>query len=236
MDALKISRPALALVTRRQQGFVLVVALVIMIIMTLSSVAMIASLRGGISASANIAFRQSATRSADVAVDNAFQWVQTQMTASITALNSDIAPANAAAATTTPRYYATMSGADAGCKKDGIASAFTPQSYRFSDSVNGSDGFPCAAKVAGKPSGYDLYYVIHRMANTAAASCPAAGCLAPPISSVTGSSGSAGCSMDPSAPNFCGAATTTNQLVYYRITVKVVGPRQNNRYIQGFVY
>ncbi|MCK9388813.1 MAG: hypothetical protein M0Q22_10545 [Sulfuritalea sp.] len=223
MDTLNASRaPA------RQQGFVLVLALVIMVVITLSAVAMISSLRGGISASGNIAFRQAATRAADVAVDNAFQWVQTQM-AVATGLNSDIAAA------ATPRYYATMTGANAGCKKDGIVNAFTPQQYRFSDTVTGSDGFPCAGLVTGNPAGYTLYYVVHRMATTAGLACPAAGCLAPPIVATTGSS--AGCSMDPTSASFCGtAATATNTLVYYRITIKVVGPRQNNRYIQAFVY
>lgn len=232
-----------------QEGFVLVVALVILIIMTLSSVAMVASLRGGISASANIAFRQAATRAADVAVDGAYQWVRTQITASTTVLSNNIAPANTAAATATPRYYATISGADSGCKKDGAAGAFTPTSYRFSDTINGADGFPCAARVTGNPAGYTLYYVVHRMANTTEAlclaaggaagcgDCPTAGCLAPAITLTAGPSSLTGCSMDPTAANFCGASTTAvNAAVYYRITVKVVGPRQNNRYIQGFIY
>jgi hypothetical protein len=75
------------------------------------------------------------------------------------------------------------------------------------------------------------------MATTAGQACPAAGCLAPAVTAAAGTNVAAGCSMDPSAANFCGpASATTNQLVYYRITVKVVGPRQNNRYIQGFVY
>jgi type II secretory pathway pseudopilin PulG len=225
-----------ALNRNRQQGFVIVIALVVMVIMTLASVAMVSSLKGGISASANVAFRQAATRSADVAVDNAYTWVQAQIATTASALNSNIAPANTAAAATTPRYYATMSAADSGCKKDGVADAFTPQSYRFSDTVTGSDGFPCAAKMANKPSGYELYYVIHRMAQNAAAACPAAGCLAPLLTGALQAGNSAGCSMDPGSANFCGSTSTTNQLVYYRITVKVVGPRQNNRYIQGFVY
>jgi type II secretory pathway pseudopilin PulG len=222
MDALKDSCQS-----GRQKGFVLLMALVIMVIITLSAVAMITSLRGGISASGNIAFRQAATRAADVAVDSAFRWVQTQM-AVATGLNSDIAAA------ATPRYYATMFGANSGCKKDGVGDAFTPQQYRFSDTVTGADGFPCAALVAGNPAGYTLYYVVHRMANTAGSACPAAGCLAPPVTAAAGSS--AGCSMDPTSASFCGASTTTNTLVYYRITIKVVGPRQNNRYIQAFVY
>ena len=212
----------------RQQGFVLIVALVIMVIITLSSVAMIASLRGGISASGNIAFRQAATRAADVAVDGAFQWVQTKMAAA-GGLDNNLA------ASAAPRYYATMSAADSDCKKDGVAGSFSPQMYRFSDSVVGTDTFPCAALGASSPAGYSLYYVVHRMANATGACPTPAGCLAPAIAA--SSSSGAGCSMDPTSASFCGAsATTTNTLVYYRITIKVVGPRQNNRYIQAFVY
>ena len=218
-----------------QQGFVLVVALVVLVIITLSSVAMVTSMKGGVYAAGNIAFRQAATRAADVAVNSAFQWVQTQMIVA-TALNSDIAPADTAAAATTARYYSTMFGADSGCKKDGIAGVFLPQNYRFSDTINGSDSRPCAAKIPGSPSGYDLYYVIHRMASTSGSACPAAGCLAPQVTTIT-STPAAGCSMDPSSASFCGAsASGTNNLVYYRVTIKVSGPRQNNRYIQAFLY
>lgn len=224
MDTLNTSRRP-----GHQEGFVLLMALVIMVIITLSAVAMITSLRGGISASGNIAFRQAATRAADVAVDGAFRWVQTQM-AVATGLNSDIAAA------ATPRYYATMFGADSGCKKDGVTNVFTPQQYRFSDTVTGADGFPCAALVAGNPAGYTLYYVVHRMASAAGSACPAALCLAPPFAAAAAGV-AAGCSMDPTSASFCGAAAAgANSLVYYRITIKVVGPRQNNRYIQAFVY
>jgi type II secretory pathway pseudopilin PulG len=237
----------------RQGGFMLVIALIIMVIMTLSSVAMIVSLRGGISASANIAFRQAATRSADVAVDSAYQWVRTQMTSSTTSLNDGLAPADVAEATVTPaettvtatrvRYYATMNGADSGCKKDGVADAFTPTSYRFGETINGADGFPCATRVSGNPAGYTIYYVIHRMANTSetaciaaggaagCGTCPTAGCLQPAI---TGSSTQTGMSQSATGPVF--STTSSNEAVYYRITVKVAGPRQNNRYIQGFIF
>ena len=223
----------------------LVIALIIMVIMTLSSIAMITSLRGGISASANIAFRQAATRSADVAVDAAYQWVANQiLSVSATALNNNLAPADATGATTTPRYYATMNGADSGCKKDGVADAFTPTTYRFSETINGGDGFPCAARVSGNPAGYTLYYVVHRMANTSEAAClagggaagcgtcPTAGCLAP---AVTLTSSNTGSSQDATGP-ILSSSSSTNAAVYYRITVKVVGPRQNNRYIQGFIF
>ena len=230
MDKMKTqpNRPA-------QQGFVLVIALVIMVVMTLSAVAMITSLRGGISASGNISFRQAATRAADVASDSAYQWVLAQM-AVPTGLDNDIEPVNTAAATTTARYYATLAGADIACKKDGVADAFTPQSYRFSDTALDADGAPCASKIAGKPSGYDIYYVVHRMAVTAGLSCPAAQCVSPP-STIPAAPPAPGCSQDPTSASFCGtSASSTSAAVYYRITVKVSGPRQNNRYIQAFVY
>lgn len=213
----------------------LILALVIMVIITLSAVAMIASLRGGISASGNIAFRQAATRAADVAVEDGFQWVLAQLTASATALDNSRSAA-ASGSTIAYRYYATFLGLDSfdsNCAKDSTATVFTPQNYRFSDTVVGGDGLPCAGKLAGAPSGYALYYVIHRMASGAGA-CPGAGCSAPSIAAASGAA--PGCSFDPSSPSYCGVSSSVNNLVYYRITVKVVGPRQNNRYIQAFVY
>lgn len=220
--------------TRREQGFVLVITLLVLIIITLASVAMMSLLRSGITASGNIAFRQAASRTADVAVDDAFQWVQTQITANVAALNTNVATA-ASATVSGSRYYAINYEADAGCTKNG-STTFTPQTYRFGDVngtiPNGNDSMPCAARLVSTPSGYHLYYVVHRMAN-ATGSCPGAGCMAP-VFTPTGTT--AGCSMDPSDPAYCGVSSTTNSLVYYRITVKVVGPRQNNRYIQTFIY
>ena len=223
---------------QHQQGFVLVIALVILVVMTLSAVAMITSLRGGLSASGNISFRQAATRAADVAADGAYTWVQAQITAAANALDNDIAPINTAGALVTPRYYATMTGSDAGCKKDGVANVFAPQNYRFSDTSVGADGFPCAGRIAGSPGGYSLFYVIHRMARSAAMSCPAAECISPEATVSGGTTPPpAGCSLDPTSASFCGVnPISASSVVYYRITVKVVGPRQNNRYVQAFVY
>jgi type IV pilus assembly protein PilX len=221
---------------RRQQGFVLVIALVIMVVMTLSAVAMITSLRGGLSASGNISFRQAATRAADVAADGGYTWIQGQIAAAATALDSDVAPINTAGALVTPRYYATMAGSDAGCKKDGVANAFAPQNYRFSDTATGNDGFPCAGRITGSPAGYSVFYVIHRLARTAGMTCPAAECVSPQVN-VVAAPPAAGCSLDPTSASFCGVnPASMSAAVYYRITVKVVGPRQNNRYVQAFVY
>ena len=122
----------------RQGGFMLVIAMIIMVIMTLSSIAMVSGLRGGISAAANIAFRQSATRTADIAVDFGHRWVAGQMPSpGSTALDTSSAPTDAANALLRPRYYATMAGVDTGCLKTGTT--FTPAQYRFSDTLTGTE-------------------------------------------------------------------------------------------------
>ena len=203
-----------------QRGISLVITLVVLVIITLSSVAMMATLKSGTSASANIAFRQAATRTADVGVQSALQWFTGKSTATLEQ-NS----------TTGGRYYATGEGTNSGCTKDdpatGVAyTTFSPDHYRFDDSTVGTDGLPCAVRDANSPSGYSVFYVIHRMAS-AVGSCTTVGCMKPTGLSCANSTAQAGKSNEF---DFDSASTT-----YYRITVKVVGPRQNNRYVQAFV-
>lgn len=264
---------------RRQHGIVLVMTLVILVVITLASAAMMASLRSGLSASANIAFRQAATRTADVALNDALSQINAQIVPAATALDAN---SGAGAAI---RYAATMSSAPVGCTKSAalslsaaavLASAvatadnwkheacwnsttqqyatpldataqgwtdlntqctamFSPQDYRFNDSalavVNGSDGAACATKFASAPSGYSLFYVVHRMAQASGAcTAVASGCST--ASTTADTSCKPGQSCDADAP----VINVINSSVYYRVTVKVAGPRQNNRYIQAFVY
>lgn len=264
---------------RRQHGIVLVMTLVILVIITLSSAAMMASLRSGISASANIAFRQAATRTADVALNDAMTKISAQITPLATALDAN------SGAGGTVRYAATLSNVPVGCSKTtaltltaaaaaaaAAATAdkwkheacwnstalqyatplnaqalgwndvntqctpmFAPQDYRFNDSaaaaVAGSDGAACATKFGSTPSGYSLFSVTHRMAQASGTCTTAAtGCSTASTTSDTGCKPGQSCDADSPVTN------TINSSVYYRITVKVVGPRQNNRYIQAFVY
>lgn len=208
MDTLKPMRRR-----SRQQGFSLVMTLIMLVIILLSSLGMMMAMRGGVSTAGNIAFRQAAVRSADVAGQEGLQWVSTQLGVDTTALNTTNTGAN-------PGYYAIFNEADATCT---TTTAFTPQSYDFAN--------PACAMVHGSSvSGYTLYYVIHRMA-AAAGSCPAAGCTGP----LESANNNPGCSHDPDMPDYCGLASTRLH-VYYRITIKVSGPRHNSRYIQTFVY
>lgn len=258
-------QPMVARSPNSQRGVVLIVTLVILVIITLSSVAMMTSTRAGVSASANIAFRQAATRTGDVALDDALAQIKTQFSSSSAGLDTN-GGANAGV-NFTFRYYSTYQTAAAGCTKeatdtmqqaitagltheacwnsttkqyatpqnasgtlgwsasDGICTQpFTPQTYRFADkngaTVAGTDTAVCATKFAAEPSGYKLFYVVHRMAS-ASGSC---------------SLSSTGCVSASTTSGICPGGFETCPSVYYRITVKIVGPRQNNRYIQSFVY
>jgi Tfp pilus assembly protein PilX len=264
---------------RKEHGIVLVMTLVILVIITLASAAMMATLRSGISASANIAFRQAATRTADVALNDALTQINAQIvplatafdansglggairyaatTSSVpvgcsksTALTLTAATAFANAAATADKWkheacwnsttlqYATPLNATAAGWTDANTSCtamFTPQDYRFNDSsfatVAGADGAACTTKFGSAPSGYSLFYVVHRMAQASGVCTTAAtGCSTASTTSDTGCKPGQSCDADSPVTN------TINSSVYYRVTVKVAGPRQNNRYIQAFVY
>ena len=264
---------------QREHGIVLIMTLIILVILTLSSAAMMVSLRSGISASANIAFRQAATRSADIALDDALSQINAQIVPQPTVLDANSGVAGVI------RYAATTSSAPVGCTKSAPLSLtaattlannaatadrwkheacwnsaalqyatplnataagwtdantqctamFTPQDYRFNDAafavVTGTDGAACATKFATAPSGYSLFYVVHRMAQASGACTSAAtGCSTASTTSDTGCKPGQSCDAESPVTN------TINSSVYYRVTVKVAGPRQNNRYIQAFVY
>ena len=205
------------------RGVALVMTLIILVVMTLSSLAMIAGMRAGSATSGNIAFRQAASRVADIGVRVAYDRVQTMLQGDRTILN-----ANSVA----DGYFAQQDFVAAGCAAAGIT-VFSPLTYDFTNTTD------CAVQVAGTGAdnlvaGYRVYYVIHRMSEGAGACSDAAG----PVSTVN-------CSLTPLErvllKDFNDGTiktdfSTTRNFVYYRITVKVVGPRNNNRYVQAFVF
>ena len=210
---------ALQFPPRKEHGFVLIFTLIILVVMVLSSLGLMMMVRGGVTTSGNIAFRQAATKVADVAAEAGFQWVLTQTATQDTPLAFDLTVPDGAG------YYPTASEAAANCIAASASSAaFDPKTYEFTTAG--------CAKSAGTVSQYQLYYVIHRMAMSGLLCSQAgAGCSGPTLVSVC----PPGSPQDPQDPNFCKAGITTTH-PYYRVTVKVIGPRHNSRYIQTFVY
>lgn len=188
------------------RGVALFMTLIMMFILTISALGMMMMMNSGVSAAGNIAFRQAAVRLSDLAVEDARTWLSGR---SPTYLQSDDV-ANG--------YYANYQA------------NFQPQTFDFATLAR-----PYGGVLPGTASGYNLFYVVHRMATTSGVACsdPNAGCLFPPNASSSGTtqgnsqSGGVGYNM-----NLSGATG----LVYYRVTIKVVGARYNNRYIQAFFY
>jgi Tfp pilus assembly protein PilX len=187
----------------RQGGFSLLMTLLSLLILTLSSMAMMAMLKAGVTTSGNIAFRQAAVRAGDVAVEDAVTWLSSQGSEYLKDTHID------------QGYYASNDP------------AFNPATYDFAN-------VGMARSHGSAVSGYTLYYVIHRMATTSGLTCTDnAGCLYPPI--VTAAETGQGTSRSGGGGYSAGISGATGA-VYYRVTVKIVGPRYNNRFVQAFLY
>ncbi|HYD35897.1 MAG TPA: hypothetical protein VD810_08050 [Methylophilaceae bacterium] len=65
----------------RQQGVVLVIALIILVAMTLAGIAMVRSVDTGNIISGNLAFKQSSLAAADRGIQEAFEWLNNNRTA-----------------------------------------------------------------------------------------------------------------------------------------------------------
>lgn len=193
---------------KAEGGFVLAMAVIVLLVMTISALAMMKLMGAGVTTAGNIAFRQAAVRVADLALEDANTWLKGQTSVQ---LQSD-APANG--------YYASN---DLG---------FSPQTFRFTDAAIAK---PYVAAGNDTFSGYKIYYVIHRMAATPGLACsdPAASCAMPV--GAAGNVNSAG-SSHLAGSGYQSAISGTTGLVYYRITAKVMGPRFNNSYVQAFLY
>ena len=75
--ALRHQLPVRRIAPRRQQGVVMFVALIVLVIMTLAGLAMLRQLGTGVSIAGNVAFKQNATNVADVGTEAARAWIMT---------------------------------------------------------------------------------------------------------------------------------------------------------------
>ena len=186
----------------------LIVALIVMVATILAAIALISSIDVATMISGNLAFRQSGVQAADSGVENARKWLMSQP---IDSLKDPI----------TPRYYATWSGGVTTTIK-----AFDPATFDWSGK---SFALPVDA------TGNTVAYVVHRMCENTGDPVTA-NCFTARSSSVGGNSNN----IQPALPcfdphtgaNLCGS--TSNP--YYRITVRVAGPRSTVTYVQAVIY
>lgn len=204
------------MVGRAQSGMVMMFALIILVLMALGGLALIRSMDTSNMIAGNMAFQQAAINSADAGIESANAWLQTNNAVPGT-LNNSIPAAGYTAST------------------PNIAANQTGEAFWNALSASGICWLPVAggacSTVAGAPTGVPdaagntVAYMIQRLCNG------------------TGSPAGAGCAVMPGTGTTQGndegageeLLVTPSQSLYYRITVRVTGPRNTVSFVQAVV-
>lgn len=196
--------------TKKQSGLALIVAMIVLVVMSLAGIGLMRSVDTGVLIAGNLAFRQSATHAGDAGIEAARTWLLANMT-TLTADNANSG------------YYATSQSAL------DLTGNTTP--------TNAADDLKWDGSQAIKPrclnaavAGNTVCYVIHRMCNAAG---PLSGSS---CSTQSGSKG--GSSLGATRAMSTYQQPSWSSVVsygYYRVTVRVAGPRNNISYVQAFL-
>jgi Tfp pilus assembly protein PilX len=192
---------------RDQQGIVLLIALIMLVAMTLTGIALIRSVYTANIIAGNLAFQQSATHSADAGLETAIAWLEANKDG--TALHNNVTQSTA-----NPVAYSASRGRDPGRSESW--DAFWNAEYVPAGVVN---------TLAADASGNTVSYVIHRLCNQVGPPTSGAGCAnAPATVGASGNSKGAGV-----------VALQYNGQVYYRVIVRVSGARGTVSFVQSVV-
>ena len=194
----------------RQGGVVMMVALVVLVVMTLAGIGLMRSMDTTNLIAGNMAFKQAATQSTDSGVEAAIGWLEANNTGAF--LDSSIPVVGYAASS--PNNAALPLG----------------EAFWTNLSAAGVCNLPmvggvCSAAPATNDAGNQVSFMIQRLC-AATGNRNGAAC-----SIVTGSLVSTGNNEGAGEEGLSANATA----VYYRITVRVRGPRNTVSYVQAIV-
>ncbi len=202
----------------RQSGVVLFIALIALVVMSLAAVALIRSVDTNSTIAANLAFKQSATISADSGLESAITWLSD---------NS----ANLVTSAATSGYYSVCDSFDAAGDAPCVAANLTTTTWVPGTNSRYATGTDISA--AGLDlSGNTIQYIIQRMCTKAVLPSGLTDeryCLYGAAPSQPGSKAV----VDSTG---AGAPAVSIASPAYRITAKVTGPKNTVSYIQAFVY
>jgi Tfp pilus assembly protein PilX len=185
---------------------VLIIALVVLVAMTLAAVALVRSVDTSNVIAGNLAFQQAATHSADTGIETAIAWLQSNSAGGT--LDSD-SPTNGYAA----------NGSDPNLSP---AANVSWDSFWHTQSARVRRATP---EGQTDSAGNVVHYAIDRLCRNSGAKTAGASCSASPVvQAASGNAEEAG-DIQLYAPS----------VVYYRITVRVAGPRNTVSYVQAVV-
>jgi len=196
---------------RRQEGVVLLIALIVLVAMTLAGLGLIRAIDTGTLVAGNIGFRESAVASGDSGIELARAWLMNNRTA----LNSDQSQFG---------YYSTrqetvdLTGNKTAGTSDGV-------DWGGSNPLAPVQAFDAGTTVDG--SGNHIYYVIQRLcAIPGGINTPSQDCTTIAVTSMGSTQ---------NAPDYSGYALALKNEVYYRITSRIEGPKSTVSYVQAIV-
>lgn len=201
-------RTAATTLRRAQRGAVLFISLIVLVAMSLAGLAMMRGVDTGALIANNLAFKQGATIAGDAGIEAARSWLMANTGATL--YNDQPGVTNGTG------YWATwQQGLD-----------FTSSD---ADTTNNFDWSTRSVALAADAAGNQVNYVIHRMCD--AVGNPASiNCIR-----VTDSTGSTA-SSSKGAAAFGTYAISSPSQAFFRITVRVIGPRNTVSYVQAVVY
>lgn len=205
----------------RQQGVVLFIALIVLVAMSLAGLALMRSVDTNVLIAGNLAFRQNATMAADGAIEDARQLLATNTGTGVTTLHNDQPPLAQAGGIPNPPWPNTAYWAN---WQQGIDLT--------GNTSNPADDFDwSAARNMGTDAGGNaISYVIHRLCDVAGD--PAASGVSC-IKSSTGGGAGASDQGTRGVVSYGGAALPGVSSIFYRVTIRVQGPRNTLSYVQA---
>lgn len=197
---------------RGQSGIILFISLIVLVAMTLAGIALMRSVDTNVLIAGNLAFRQGATLAGDWGVEEARTW----LTANNTGTNLHNSQPGVANGTS---YFANF---QSGLDLIGIGAP--------SDDFNWNSA--SARNLGTDAVGNEVRYVIHRLCelsgdpNSATANCVKFSSGGGTTPASTGTKGVVG---------YGTAALPGVSTVYYRVTVRVIGPRNTASFVQAIL-
>ena len=203
---------------RSQNGLVMVIAMIALVILSLAAVALIRTVDSAALIAGNLTFKQAATNSGEAALVKANQWLATAAAVD--------PPIGLDTNNQAVGYYSTVTGLTTSLTDDAT----------WASGVSQAASVKCGSVISDKDcSGNTIRYVIERMCTKNGAT---SGSLAPVGQEcLVGPATESGDSHNVVDGNIgMGPATAGNASPMFRITARSVGPKNTVSYIQTFVY
>jgi len=194
----------------KQRGVVLIIALIVLVAMSLAAIALVRSVDTANIITGNLAFKQAATHSGDIGTESATAWLEMNNNAS---LDNDM---------TANGYFACAAPVVDTCLIQTYPAA--GQSWdAFWTATLAANAVALAADAAGNTASYVIHRLCNQVGSRKPALNPGVSCAVSPVV-VAGECYTPGCRPIPPPPQ-----------LYYRITVRIAGPRNTVSYVQSIV-